>query len=79
MKCSLKKGFLTSVCLFALFVFLCGFITLWSDDYQLQQKQTTDKKTQIVQETNGWLYKSSKVQRIFGKEILKTTDAYLYR
>ena len=46
---------MTSVCLFALFVFLCGFITLWSDDYQLQQKQTTDKKTQIVQETNGLL------------------------
>ena len=46
---------MTSVCLFALFVFLCGFITLWSDDHQLQQKQTTDKKTQIVQETNGLL------------------------
>ena len=55
MKCSLKKSVLTFVCLFALFVFLCGFNTLFSDDYQLQQKQTTHDKTRIVQETNGLL------------------------
>ena len=46
---------MTFVCLFALFVFLCGFNTLLSDDYQLQQKQTTHDKTRIVQETNGLL------------------------
>ena len=46
---------MTFVCLFALFVFLCGFNTLFSDDYQLQQKQTTHDKTRIVQETNGLL------------------------
>ena len=55
MKCSLKKSVLTFVCLFALFVFLCGFNTLLSDDYQLQQKQTTHDKTRIVRETNGLL------------------------
>ena len=46
---------MTFVCLFALFVFLCGFNTLLSDDYQLRQKQTTHDKTRIVQETNGLL------------------------
>ena len=55
MRCSLKKGFFTSVCLFALFVVFCGFNTFLSDDYHLQQKQKTDNKTQIVQETNGLL------------------------
>ena len=54
MRCSLKKGFVT-VCLFSLFVVFCGFNTFLSDDYHLQQKQKTDNKTQIVQETNGLL------------------------
>ena len=54
MRCSLKKGFVT-VCLFSLFVVFCGFNTFLSDDYHLQQKQKTDDKTQIVQETNGLL------------------------
>ena len=44
-----------TVCLFSLFVVFCGFNTLLSDDYHLQQKQKTDNKTQIVQETNGLL------------------------
>ena len=50
----MKKGFVT-VCLFSLFVVFCGFNTFLSDDYHLQQKQKTDNKTQIVQETNGLL------------------------
>ena len=54
MRCSLKTGFVT-VCLFSLFVVFCGFNTFLSDDYHLQQKQKTDNKTQIVQETNGLL------------------------
>ena len=54
MRCSLKKGFVT-VCLLSLFVVFCGFNTFLSDDYHLQQKQKTDNKTQIVQETNGLL------------------------
>ena len=54
MRCSLKKGLVT-VCLFSLFVVFCGFNTFLSDDYHLQQKQKTDNKTQIVQETNGLL------------------------
>ena len=41
-----------TVCLFSLFVVFCGFNTFLSDDYHLQQKQKTDNKTQIVQETN---------------------------
>ena len=44
-----------TVCLFSLFVVFCGFNTFLSDDYHLQQKQKTDNKTQIVQETNGLL------------------------
>ena len=54
MRCSLKKGFVT-VCLLSPFVVFCGFNTFLSDDYHLQQKQKTDNKTQIVQETNGLL------------------------
>ena len=54
MKSLLKTGFVT-VCLFSLFVVFCGFNILLSDDYHLQQKQKTDNKTQIVQETNGLL------------------------
>ena len=44
-----------TVCLLSLFVVFCGFNTFLSDDYHLQQKQKTDNKTQIVQETNGLL------------------------
>lgn len=44
-----------TVCLFSLSVVFCGFNTFLSDDYHLQQKQKTDNKTQIVQETNGLL------------------------
>ena len=44
-----------TVCLFSLFVVFCGFNTFLSDDYHLQQKQKTDNKTHIVQETNGLL------------------------
>ena len=44
-----------TVCLFSLFVVFCGFNTFLSDDYHLQQKQKTDNRTQIVQETNGLL------------------------
>ena len=44
-----------TVCLLSPFVVFCGFNTFLSDDYHLQQKQKTDNKTQIVQETNGLL------------------------